>query len=135
VRRACLPEEPAVSPVLTGADILELVELARQVRLDEKLLDYIVALVTATRDPAAAGLPALAGKIAYGASPRAAIALAQTAKAMALLCGRGYATPGDIKALAPDVLRHRVLLTYEAQAEGLTPDSVVRTILETVAVP
>ncbi|MHC1713804.1 MAG: AAA family ATPase [Solidesulfovibrio sp.] len=135
VRRACLLKEPDVSPVLSGADVLELAELARQVRLDERLLDYIVALVTATRDPEAAGLAALAGKVAYGASPRAAIALAQTAKAMALVNGRGYATPGDIKTLAPDVLRHRVLLTYEAQAEGLTPDAVVQTILGAVAVP
>jgi MoxR-like ATPase len=135
VRRSCLPKEPTVSPVLSGADVLELAELARQVRLDERLLDYIVALVAATRDPAAAGLAALAGKVAYGASPRAAIALAQTAKAMALVNGRGYATPGDIKELAPDVLRHRVLLTYEAQAEGLTPDAVVQTILGAVAVP
>jgi len=135
VRRACSPDEAVVRPVLSGQDVLELAALAGLVRLDERLLDYIVGLVAATRDPRAAGLSDLAGKIAYGASPRAAIGLAQTAKAMALLDGRGYATPGDIKALAPDVLRHRVLLTYEAQAEGLTPDAVVRMILETVPVP
>lgn len=135
VRRACLPGEPAVTPVLSGDDVLELAGLARLVRLDEKLLEYIVALVAATRDPGAAGIAALAGKVAYGASPRAAIALAATARALALIGGRGYATPGDIKALAPDVLRHRVLLTYEAQAEGLTPDAVVKTILATVPVP
>uniref|UniRef100_I2Q5Q8 MoxR-like ATPase n=1 Tax=Desulfovibrio sp. U5L TaxID=596152 RepID=I2Q5Q8_9BACT len=135
VRRAAAPEEPAISPVLSGEEVLAMAALAGQVRLDERLLDYIVGLVGATRDPRAAGLPGLVGRIAYGASPRAAIGLAKTARASALLDGRGYATPGDIKALAPDVLRHRLLLTYEAQAEGLTPDAVVRQILETVPVP
>lgn len=135
VRRAGLPEEATVSPVLSGDEVLEMAGWAGQVRLDERLLDYIVALVGATRDPGGAGLAALAGRIAYGASPRAAIGLAKTARAMALLDGRGYATPGDIKALAPDILRHRILLTYEAQAEGLTPDAVVRTLLDTVPVP
>jgi len=135
VPRACLPREPVVSPVLSGADVLELSALARLVRLDDRLLGYIVALVGATRDPVAAGIAGLAGKVAYGASPRAAIGLARTARAMALLAGRDYATPGDIKALAPDVLRHRVLLTYEAQAGGLSSDAVIQTILETVPVP
>ncbi len=135
VRRACLSEEPAVSPVLSGEEVLELAALARQVRLDERLVAYIVALVGATRDPGAAGVAALDGKVAYGASPRAAIGLALTARAMALLQDRDYATPGDIKALAPDVLRHRVLLTYEAMAEGLTPEAVVRRILDAVPVP
>ena len=88
--------------------------------------------------PGAAGPPALAdlaGKVAYGASPRASIALAQASRALALISGRDYVTPGDIKALAPDVLRHRLLLTYEALAEGLTPDAVVARLLATVPVP
>lgn len=138
VRRACLAEEPTVSPVLDEADLRNLSGLARAVRLDEKLLDYIVALVGASRDPVAAGLPGLAdlaGKVAYGASPRAAIALAKTSRALALLSGRDYVTPGDIKSLAPDVLRHRVLLTYEALAEGLTSQSVVTRLLGAVPVP
>ena len=135
VRRACLAREPEVATVLDGGQVLALADLAGRVHLDARLLDYIVALVGTTRDPGGAGLASLAGKVAYGASPRAAIALARTAKALALLSGRGYATPDDVKALAPDVLRHRVLLTYEAQAEGLTPDAVVASILAAVAVP
>jgi len=135
VRRACLAEEPGVSPVLDAADLRLLSGLAREVRLDERLLEYLVGLVGATRDPGAAGLPELAGRVAYGASPRAAIALAKTSRALALLSGRDYVTPGDIKSLAPDVLRHRILLTYEAQAEGVTSEAVVKRILGAVAVP
>ena len=138
VRRGGDDAPVAIEPVLSGEAVLELAELASRVHLDERLLDYIVGLVGATRDPGGAGLDGLSGlvgKIAYGASPRASIALARTARALALLDGRDYATPGDIKALAPDVLRHRILLTYEAQAEGLTPDAVVRTLLDTIPVP
>ncbi|MYL81604.1 AAA domain-containing protein [Desulfovibrio aerotolerans] len=135
VRRACADQEPQVSPVLSGEQVLALSALAQQVRLDERLLEYVVALVGASRNPGAAGLAELAGKVAYGASPRAAIALARTAKGLALVSGRGYATPDDVKAMAPDVLRHRILLTYEAQAEGLTPDAVVAALLGAVPVP
>ena len=135
VRRACLAKEPEVATVLDGGQVLALSDLAGRVHLDTRLLDYIVALVGTTRDPGGAGLDHLAGQVAYGASPRAAIALARTAKALALLSGRGYATPEDVKAMAPDVLRHRVLLTYEAQAQGLTPDAVVASILGAVSVP
>ncbi|MEA4855153.1 AAA family ATPase [Solidesulfovibrio sp.] len=135
VRRACLAEAPAAPAALSRDDVLELAALAGTVRLDERLLDYIVALTRATRDPAAAGRPELGGRIAYGASPRAAIALAATARATALLDGRGYVTPGDIKAMAPDVLRHRILCTYEALAEGLTPEAAAAMLLETVPIP
>ncbi|MHC1790096.1 AAA family ATPase [Solidesulfovibrio sp.] len=135
VRRACLEREPDVAAVLSGGQVLAMAELAGRVRLDARLLEYIVALVGATRDPGAAGLGAIAGQVAYGASPRAAIALARTAKALALVAGRDYATPADVKAMAADVLRHRILLTYEAQAGGLTPDAVVAAILGAVAVP
>ncbi len=135
VRRACRDDAPAASPVLDAAQVLALCDLAGRVHLDERLLAYIVAVVGATRDPVAAGLDDLAGAVAYGASPRAAIALARTARARALLDGRGYATPGDVKALAPDVLRRRVLLTYEAAAAGLRPETVVDRVLETVPVP
>lgn len=135
VRRACQAETASVAPVISGRDVTALAELVREVHLDERLLNYIVALVGATRTPGAAGLPALEGKVDYGASPRAAIALAKTSRALALLDGRDYVIPGDIKSLAPDVLRHRVLLSYEALAEGLTPDAVVAAILATVPVP
>ncbi|WP_428565809.1 MAG: AAA family ATPase [Solidesulfovibrio sp. DCME] len=135
VRRACLAEAPSAPAALSREDVLELAALAGTVRLDERLLDYIVALVGATREPVPAGLAALGGRIAYGASPRAAIALARTARARALLDGRDYVTPGDIKAMAPDVLRHRILCTYEALADGLTPAAVTAMLLDTVPVP
>jgi MoxR-like ATPase len=103
--------------------------------LDPRLADYIVELVRATRDPSAVGLGALAPMIAYGASPRASIALAQTARAHAFLRGRDYVGPEDVQALAPDVLRHRIVLTFDAEAEGLDGDGVVRQVLAAVPVP
>ena len=135
VRRACRRDAPEPTPVLEAADVLELSGLAGEVHLDERLLDYIVALVGASRDPAAAGIGDLAGRIAYGASPRAAIALAQTSRAMALLSGRGYVTPDDVKALAPDVLRHRVLLTFEAEADGVRSEDLIDDIFKSVPTP
>ncbi|MBW7934688.1 MAG: ATPase, partial [Gemmatimonadaceae bacterium] len=104
-------------------------------RLDERLVDYIVDLVHATRAPGDAGLPALQPLIEFGASPRATIALAQASRAHAYLRGREYVSPDDVKALAPDVLRHRVLLTYEAEAESVAPDDVIARILEAVPAP
>jgi MoxR-like ATPase len=135
VRRACLEDQPVPRAVLDGEGILALSRLCGRVRLEQRLVDYIVAVVGATRNPAGAGRKELAGKVAYGASPRAAIGLARTARALALLSGRDHALPGDVKAMAADVLRHRILLTYEAQAEGLVPDAVIAAILGAVPVP
>jgi MoxR-like ATPase len=106
-----------------------------QVYCDEKVGDYILDLVQATRHPAKAGLPKLASQIAYGASPRATIYLNLAARAHALLQGRGYATPQDVKEMAPDVLRHRVIVTYEAEAEERTSDDILRDILANIPVP
>lgn len=103
--------------------------------VDEKIKSYIVDLVFATRDPKAAGLEKLASFIAYGASPRATIFLTQAAKAYAFLNGRGYVTPEDIKAIGLDVLRHRVLLSYEAEAENISSQDVVKQIFDAVEVP
>jgi len=103
--------------------------------VDDKIKNYIVNLVFATRDPKAAGLEKLASFIAYGASPRATIFLTQAAKAYAFLNGRGYVTPEDIKAIGTDVLRHRVLLSYEAEAENISSDQIVKQIFDTVDVP
>ena len=103
--------------------------------VDEKIKNYIVDLVFATRNPQAAHLEKLASFIAYGASPRATIFLAQAAKAYAFLNGRGYVTPEDIKTIGPDVLRHRVLLSYEAEAQNVTADQVVKQIFDAVDVP
>ena len=109
--------------------------LVERVACDARLKQYVVDLVFATREPARAGLQELVGRIQYGASPRATIWLVLAARANALLEGRGFVTPGDIKRMAPAVLRHRVLPTYEADAEGLSADALVARVLETVPVP
>ena len=103
--------------------------------VDEKIKNYIVDLVFATRNPKAAGLEKLASFIAYGASPRATIFLTQAAKAYAFLNGRGYVTPEDIKTVGLDVLRHRVLLSYEAEAENVAAEQIVKQIFDAVDVP
>jgi len=105
------------------------------IHLDARLADYIVDLVRATREPATVGLGALAPMIAFGASPRASIALAQTARAHAFLRGRDFVMPEDIQALAPDVMRHRIVLTFDAEAEGVDTDAVIRQVLAAVPVP
>ena len=126
---------PRASSVLSGADILAAREAMRQVFVDDKVKRYAVELVAATRDPAAAGLPALTNLIEYGASVRGSLALVQLAKTHALLAGRNYASPHDVKTVAPDVLRHRIVTTYEAEAEGRDADSLADDILGHVEVP
>ena len=103
--------------------------------VDDKIKDYIVDLVLTTRDPAGASLPDLAPLIEYGGSPRASIALTKAAKGHAFLRRRGYVTPEDVKAVAMDVLRHRVIVTYEAEAEDVTAEDVVQQVLDHVEVP
>ncbi len=103
--------------------------------MDQKVVDYIVDLVRATRDPGGVGLLELKPLIAFGGSPRASIALAQAARAHAFLRGRAYVVPEDVRALAPDVLRHRIVLTFEAEAEDLTTDDVVAKVLGAVRIP
>jgi MoxR-like ATPase len=135
MRRMASGDAIPVEPVATPEAILSTRHTIAGLRLDERLVDYIVDLVHATRAPADAGLPALAPLIEFGASPRATIALAQASRAHAFLRGRDYVSPDDVKALAPDVLRHRVLLTYEAEAESVTPDEIVARILDAVPAP
>lgn len=115
--------------------LLQAREAVQQVHLNDQLRDYIVHLVFATREPANYRLEGLKTLLSYGASPRATIYLAQAAKAYAFLEGRGYVTPDDVKAVAKDVLRHRLIVTYEAEAEGLTSDDIVDRVLAGVAVP
>jgi len=124
-----------VQCVTSPQELLEARGLVNEVFADEKVRNYIVDLVRATRDPAAANVDNLQGLIDVGASPRASINLMKAAKAHALLQGRSYVTPHDVKTLAPDVLRHRVVVSYEAEAEGKTPDDIIATILESVLVP
>jgi MoxR-like ATPase len=122
-------------PVASPEEIAEARSVVGQVYIDEKIRDYIVSIVHATREPKAHGLGALAGFIAFGASPRASIYLNLAARAHAFLRHRGYVTPEDIKAIGVDVLRHRVILTYEAEAEEVTAETVVRKLFEHVEVP
>jgi len=124
----------AVRPVASPADILAARELVDQVHVDQKVKEYIVDLVMATRNPAAYNLM-LDELIQYGASPRATINLTLAAKASAFLSGRGYVTPQDVKTIAMDVLRHRVIVTYEAEAEEKTSEDIVDQILTMVPVP
>jgi MoxR-like ATPase len=124
-----------VEPVLTVEDVFSMQDLVRRIYVDEEIRAYILRLVLATRDPAGAGLADLAPLIDYGGSPRATIFLALGARALAFLAGRGYVTPQDVKDVAPDVLRHRILVTYEAEAERKSSDDVLRVILNRVPVP
>ncbi|HVV16832.1 MAG TPA: MoxR family ATPase [Polyangia bacterium] len=119
----------------TPQEIAEARAVVQEVYIDEKIKDYIVNIVQATRDPKAYGLGELADFIAFGASPRASIYLNLAARAHAFLRHRGYVTPEDIKAIGIDVLRHRVILTYEAEAEEITSETVVRRLFERVEVP
>jgi MoxR-like ATPase len=121
--------------VATAADILAARSEIAGIYMDDKITDYIVELVHATREPAEHGLADLAPLIEYGASPRASIFLAVAGRAQAFLDGRGYVLPEDVKSIGPDVLRHRILTTYEAEAEEVTSDDLVRRIFEAVEVP
>jgi MoxR-like ATPase len=123
-----------VNPVISPADIIRLRELADDIYTDEKIEEYIVNIVEATRDPAKYNLP-IGDMIRYGASPRATIFLAMAARAYALLQGRGYVTPQDVKDIGMDVLWHRVIVTYEAEAEEKTSADVVQQVFDTVEVP
>jgi len=123
-----------VTGVVDPAQIRSAGETVRAIHMEEKLVDYIVHLVRATRFPQEFGLE-MGPLIAYGASPRASLWLGAAARAQAFLNGRGYVTPQDIKTMAPDILRHRILLSYEAEAEGLTADALIATLLERIEVP
>jgi MoxR-like ATPase len=128
-------QEIAVERLLEPATILSARNAIANSYMDQKVVDYIVDLVRATRDPGLIGLTDLKPLVAFGGSPRASIALAQAARAHAFLRERAYVTPEDVRALAPDVLRHRVVLTFEAEAEDVTTDDVVSRVLGAVKVP
>ncbi|MGD2135482.1 MAG: MoxR family ATPase [Gemmatimonadales bacterium] len=124
-----------VQHVASPEEVLGLRRTIAELYMDQKIVDYIVDLVRATREPQAVGLQNVKPLVAYGASPRASIYLAQASRAHAFLRGRAYVVPEDVKAMAPDVLRHRVLLTFEAEAEDVTSDGIIAKILEAVDVP
>ncbi|MCB1069123.1 MAG: MoxR family ATPase [Verrucomicrobia bacterium] len=135
VERMARSKGPAdVKPVIQPDRILQLRELVDEIYMDDKIKEYILSIIFATRNPGDYDLN-LAPYIRYGASPRATICLTMAARAHAFLQGRGYVTPQDVKSIAPDVLRHRVLITYEAEAEELTSEGVVEQILSKLPVP
>jgi MoxR-like ATPase len=123
-----------VDGIITPEDVLRLRELTDEIFMDEKIEEYIVDLIEATRNPESYGLK-IRDLIRYGASPRATIFLTMASRANALIEGRGYVTPQDVKTIAPDVLRHRVILTYEAEAEEKTSEDIIEEILANVPVP
>ena len=126
---------PDVRPVVDSQYILNARDIVHQVYVDEKIKDYILNLVIATRDPGSAGLGDLANLISFGASPRAGIFLISATRAYAFIKGRGYVVPDDVKQLAPDVLRHRIITTFEAEAQDVTSEQIVQRILDNVEVP
>lgn len=126
---------PEARPVITSDRILAARETVDALYMDERVEEYVVDLVVATRNPQTHGLDDLVGLVAYGASPRATLALALASRANAFLEGRAYVTPDDVRAVAADVLRHRVAVTFEAEAEEITSDQIVQRILDHVEVP
>jgi MoxR-like ATPase len=133
---AMATSEPSlrVQPVVSVEEIARARRVVNTIYVDDKIKDYIVDLVLATRNPKAAGLD-LNGYIQTGASPRASINLTLASRAAAFLDGRGYVTPQDVKKLAPDVMRHRVAVSYEAEAENITSEDIIQKILDTLPVP
>ncbi len=124
-----------VQPLVSTSEVLEVQKIVEKIYIDEKIENYIVDIVFATREPSKFGLPDLQGIIAYGASPRASISLAKAARAYAFLQGRGYVIPEDVRAVCHDVMRHRIGLTYEAEANNIGADEVITDILDKVVVP
>ncbi|MGE0158137.1 MAG: AAA family ATPase [Gemmatimonadales bacterium] len=135
MRRMSTGKVADVKPVVTPAEIVRARAAVEMIYMDPQVERYIVDLVLATRDPAKYGLKDLEELIGYGASPRATICLAKTARAHAFLRHRGFVTPDDVRAMGMDVLRHRVLVTYEAEAEEVTSEDVVRRVIDSVEVP
>jgi len=135
MERMCEPEPPRAEPVISKDELLRAREIINQIYIDPKIKDYILNLVFASRYPREYGLEELEGLIEWGASPRASIYLNLASRAYAFLRHRGYVTPEDVKAVAPEVLRHRILLSYEAEAEEITSDEIIRRILERIEIP
>lgn len=127
-----VPPEPV--PVLESVDLMRARQVVETIYMDDKVKNYIVNLVMATRDPERAGVP-IGPYLQYGASPRATIALARAARAHAFLCRRGHVVPDDVKLIGPDVLRHRLIVSYEAEAEGINSDDLIRRLFDHVEVP
>jgi len=135
MRRNLDDDAPEVSKILSLKTLLQAREAVKQIHLDEKIEQYILQIVFATREPLQYGLGQIAPLISYGASPRATIALAKASRAMAFLNRRGFVTPDDVRAICPDVLRHRVGLTFEAEAENIGQEEIIERVLASVVIP
>lgn len=135
LERFALARPAEIHPIIELSQILHIREVVKAIYMDEKVKRYILDIVFATRQPAEYGLTDIAGLIEYGASPRATLYLAAAAKAHAFLRGRGYVIPEDIKLIGHDILRHRIILTYEAEAEEMSTDDIINTVFEHVKVP
>jgi len=135
LRQNITREYPEIKPVTSTKEILNARKVCREVYLDEKIENYITDIVFASRYPNDYKLKKFAGLISYGGSPRATINLAMAAKAYAFIKRRGYVIPEDVRAIAPDVMRHRIGLTYEAEAENITTEEIINEILNIVEVP
>jgi len=133
-RMGTLIASPSIQPILTGQDILDTRKIVNEVYVDDKIINYILNIIFATRHPKDFQVK-IDGLLMYGASPRATIALKIAAQAQAFLSGRNFVTPQDIKLIAPDILRHRLRRTYEAEAEDISPDEIILSILSTLPVP
>ncbi len=135
IRQNIRGELDPIRALVSPGEILEVQKIVGKIYLDEKIENYIVDIVFATRQPAKFGLPDLQSIISFGASPRASISLARASRAYAFLQGRGYVIPEDVRAVCHDVMRHRIGLTYEAEANNINADEVITDILDKVAVP
>ena len=135
IRENLAAQLPTVNATITTDDILRARDVVRQVYIDDKIAAYIANIVFATRFPAQYGLPDLVSMISFGGSPRASINLAKAARAFAFLQGRGYVVPEDVRTMAHDVLRHRIGLSYEAEAAALTAEDIVSSVINKVEVP
>ena len=135
VRRQTSKEKVAVNAVISPEEILKARDVVKDVYVDEKIEKYIIDIVFATRDPKQYGLDDLKGLLTFGASPRASISLTLAAKAHAFLRRRGYVTPEDVRSIGMDVMRHRIILSYEAEAENMSTEDVIRKVLNRVEVP
>ena len=135
IRQNILGKTPEVAPILSIDEIIKAREIVRSVYLDEKIEKYIVDIVFATRQPEAYGLDNLKPMIQFGGSPRASINLALAARAYAFIHRRGYVIPEDVRAVCYDVLRHRIGLTYEAEANNMTTEDIITEVLNAVQVP
>jgi len=133
--RMSAQESVSATPLIDPEHILDARKIVREIHVDDRARNYIVDLVFATRDPEKYGLGDLKDLIQYGASPRATIFFMAAARALAFIYGRGYVTPDDIKTIGPDILRHRVILSYEAEAEELSSDDLIKLIFDRVEVP